>query len=65
MTLPLVLPLLQQAADTAGAYGHFPGIGGRGATTVAGCGRGAGRPVALNVGAVPCRRRRKTPIAIS
>src|SRR5215510_7165107 len=30
-----LFPLLQAAADTAGAYGHFPGIGGRGAVWVA------------------------------
>src|SRR5256714_13725975 len=30
------LSLLQQAAaDTAGAYGHFPGVGGRGAVWIA------------------------------
>ena len=35
MTPMLVLPFLQQAADTTGAYGHFPGIGGRGAVWIA------------------------------
>jgi len=30
-----VLPLLQAAADTAGAYRHFPGIGSRGAVWIA------------------------------
>src|SRR5206468_4630768 len=36
MTILNALSLLQQAAtDTAGAYGHFPGVGGRGAVWIA------------------------------
>ena len=33
--LPLLLSLGQAAADTAGAYGHFPGVGARGAVWIA------------------------------
>ena len=35
MSEPAFFPLLQAAADTAGAYGHFPGIGARGAVWIA------------------------------
>src|SRR4051812_46605968 len=33
--MPVVPALLQAAADTSGAYGHFPGIGARGAVWIA------------------------------
>ena len=33
--MPDLVLLLQAAADTSGAYGHFPGVGGRGAVWVA------------------------------
>ena len=35
MTEPSLVALLQAAADTAGAYGRFPGIGARGAVWIA------------------------------
>jgi cytochrome bd-type quinol oxidase subunit 1 len=35
MTELPILALLQQAADTTGAYGHFPGVGARGAVWIA------------------------------
>jgi cytochrome d ubiquinol oxidase subunit I len=35
MTEPSLVTLLQAAADTAGAYGHFPGVGARGAVWIA------------------------------